>query len=122
LVAEAFHPGGELLGLGLQGLGGAAEEVFLVAGAVGGRVAGERRRAGAGAGSRVTASMRRRFAPIEASVTILMGPMKPRAWTWVPPHSSRECSPASRTRTRSPYLSPKNAMAPSCSACSLVVS
>ena len=67
----------------------------------------------ASAPSPVTASMRRRFAPIEPSLTILIGPMNPSAWTWVPPHSSIECSPASRTRTRSPYLSPKNAIAPS---------
>ncbi len=38
--------------------------------------------------------------------------MNPSAWTCVPPQSSIECSPASSTRTRSPYLSPKNAMAP----------
>ena len=64
--------------------------------------------------SPVTASMRRRLAPIDPSLTILIGPMKPSACTCVPPHSSIECSPASSTRTRSPYLSPKNAIAPSC--------
>ena len=67
----------------------------------------------ASAPSPVTASMRRRLAPIEPSLTILIGPMKPSACTCVPPHSSIECSPASSTRTRSPYLSPKNAIAPS---------
>ena len=66
--------------------------------------------------------MRRWFEPIELSLTILTGPMSPVARTWVPPHSSVECGPASSTRTMSPYLSPKKAMAPSCSAKSLVVS
>ena len=61
----------------------------------------------------VMASMRRRLEPIEPSDTILIGPMSPSACTWVPPHSSSECVPASSTRTTSPYLSPKNAMAPS---------
>ena len=32
--------------------------------------------------------MRRRFEPIEPSLTILIGPMKPSASTCVPPHSS----------------------------------
>ena len=48
--------------------------------------------------------------------------MSPRARTWVPPHSSTERRPASSTRTMSPYLSPKKAMAPSCWARSMVVS
>ena len=61
--------------------------------------------------SPVTASMRRRFEPIEPSDTTLMGPISPVACTCVPPHSSR-LGPASRTRTTSPYLSPKKAMAP----------
>ena len=69
-----------------------------------------------------TASMRRMFEPIEASLMIFTGPMSPSAFTWVPPHSSVEWGPASRTLTTSPYLSPKKAMAPICSACSLVVS
>ena len=64
----------------------------------------------------VTASMRRRLAPIELSPRILIGPMVPRAWTWVPPHSSTDWRPASTTRTTSPYFSPKKAMAPSRSA------
>ena len=54
--------------------------------------------------------MRRRFEPIELSLTILIGPMKPSACTCVPPHSSVE-GPASSTRTISPYFSPKNAIA-----------
>ena len=70
----------------------------------------------------VTASMRRMLEPIELSLTILTGPMSPRARTWVPPHSSVLCGPASSTRTISPYLSPKNAMAPSSSAWLLLVS
>ena len=48
--------------------------------------------------------------------------MSPSALTWVPPQSSVECSPASSTRTTSPYLSPKNAMAPSDRASSIEVS
>ena len=70
----------------------------------------------------VTASMRRRLEPIEPSEMIFSGPMSPRARTWVPPHSSMEWRPASSTRTMSPYLSPKKAMAPSSPASSLVVS
>jgi hypothetical protein len=66
--------------------------------------------------------MRRRLEPIEPSLTILIGPMKPSACTCVPPHSSMECSPASSTRTMSPYLSPKNAIAPMLSACAFDVS
>ena len=60
--------------------------------------------------------------PIELSGTILTGPMSPRWPTWVPPHSSSECGPASSTRTTAPYLSPKKAMAPISLAWSLVVS
>ena len=70
----------------------------------------------------VTASIRRRLEPIEPSLTILMVPMSPSARTWVPPHSSRLLRPASSTRTTSPYLSPKKAMAPIASASALVVS
>ncbi len=40
------------------------------------------------------------------------GPIMPRAPTWVPPHSSIDSGPADTTRTRSPYFSPKKAMAP----------
>ena len=70
----------------------------------------------------VTAKMRRMLAPIEPSATTLIGPIMPRAWTWVPPHSSIERLPASITRTTSPYFSSKNAMAPICSASALLVS
>ena len=56
------------------------------------------------------------------SDTTVMGPIMPRAPTWVPPHSSMECGPARTTRTRSPYLSPKKARAPMASAWALVVS
>ncbi|CAB4603868.1 unannotated protein [freshwater metagenome] len=69
-----------------------------------------------------TASMRRMFEPIEASLMIFTGPISPSAFTWVPPQSSVECGPASRTFTTSPYLSPKNAIAPLASALSFVVS
>ena len=63
--------------------------------------------------------MRRRFEPIEPSLTILIGPMNPSACTCVPPQSSVDTGPASSTRTMSPYLSPKNAIAPMLSACGL---
>ena len=43
----------------------------------------------------MTASMRRRFEPIELSPTILIRPMSPVARTCVPPHSSIEL-PASQ--------------------------
>ena len=39
--------------------------------------------------------------PIELSLTILIGPMKPSAYTCVPPHSSVD-GPASSTRTCGP--------------------
>ncbi len=70
----------------------------------------------------VTASMRRRLEPIDPSLTTLTVPMSPVARTWVPPHSSRLLRPASRTRTMSPYLSPKKAVAPIASASSFDVS
>ena len=41
----------------------------------------------------VTASMRRRLEPIEASLTIFTGRCRRGGATWVPPHSSIECSP-----------------------------
>ena len=72
--------------------------------------------------SPVVAKMRRMLEPIDSSDTILIGPMSPSARTWVPPHSSIEDAPACSTRTRSPYFSPKNAIAPSCSASSFGVS
>ena len=64
-----------------------------------------------------TASMRRRFAPTDPSEMTLMMPISPVADTWVPPHNSTD-GPAERTRTRAPYLSPKNAIAPLASASS----
>ena len=36
----------------------------------------------------VTASMRRRPAPIDVSPVMMMAPTSPDAWTWVPPQSS----------------------------------
>ena len=72
--------------------------------------------------SPVSASMRRRLAPIDPSDTTVIGPIIPSAPTWVPPQSSTDRPPASTTRTTSPYLSPKKAMAPMRSASSLVVS
>ncbi len=59
---------------------------------------------------------------MEPSLTTLIVPMSPSARTCVPPHSSRLLRPASRTRTTSPYLSPKKAMAPMASASAFVVS
>ena len=65
--------------------------------------------------------MRRRLEPIELSLTILIVPMSPVA-LHVRAAAQLDRAPASSTRTMSPYLSPKNAIAPSCSASSLVVS
>ena len=62
--------------------------------------------------------MRRRLEPIEPSLTTLIVPMSPVARTCVPPHSSID-GPASSTRTMSPYLSPKKAIAPIASASAL---
>src|SRR5579875_2367918 len=67
-------------------------------------------------GAPVRASIRLVLAPIDPSETIRNGPMAPRVSTWVPPHSSTEECPACTTRTHSPYLSPKKAMAPTRSA------
>ncbi len=69
----------------------------------------------------VIASMRRRLEPIDDSLVTFSVPMSPVALTCVPPHSSID-GPASSTRTMSPYLSPKNEIAPIASASSLVVS
>ncbi len=60
----------------------------------------------------VTASMRRTFAPTLASETILTKPISAVLATWHPPHSSRENSPASTTRTTSPYFSPNKPVTP----------
>ena len=70
----------------------------------------------------VVASNRRRLDPIEPSDTMRTGPIWPVAATWVPPHSSVEWWPARTTRTTSPYLSPKKAMAPNRSASDLGIS
>ena len=70
----------------------------------------------------VTANSRRVFEPMDDSEVMVMGPIIPRAPTWVPPHSSMEWGPARTTRTRSPYLSPKKARAPMASASALDVS
>ena len=67
--------------------------------------------------------MRRRFEPIEPSLTILIGPMKPeRVHVRAAAQLDRVLGPASSTRTMSPYLSPKNAIAPMLSAWAFVVS
>ena len=60
----------------------------------------------------VAASMRRTPAATPLSPRSLKRPMSPVRATCVPPHSSVEKSPMRTTRTRSPYLSPKNASAP----------
>ena len=60
--------------------------------------------------------MRRRLAPIEASPSTCTGPTWLPWPTWVPPHSSREKSPTSTTRTTEPYLSPNSEIAPAASA------
>ena len=63
------------------------------------------------AASPATASILRTPAEIALSDIILKKPMFPVFLTCVPPHSSTE-SPNFTTRTRSPYFSPKRAMAP----------
>ena len=70
----------------------------------------------------VKASIRLRLAPTEDSLRTTNAPIRPSAGTCVPPHSSIECSPARTTLTISPYLSPKNDMAPSARALSSVLS
>ncbi len=59
---------------------------------------------------------------MEPSETKVMVPIWPNELTWVPPQNSNESGPACTTRTVSPYLSPKNAMAPIFSASALVAS
>ncbi len=66
----------------------------------------------------MSASIRRTFAALEPSETILKIPTSPVLATWVPPQSSRETSSTSTTRTQSPYFSPNRAIAPSRSASS----
>ena len=67
----------------------------------------------------VVASIRRTPAAIADSETILKKPIWPVAAACVPPQSSQE-SPNLITRTVSPYFSPKSAIAPIASACSIV--
>ena len=66
--------------------------------------------------------MRRRFAPTLDSLTIFAKPISAVLPTWQPPHSSREKSPASTTRTTSPYFSPNSAVTPASRAASSDVS
>ncbi len=108
LVELALDPAEEIVGLRRRSRAASA-------------INGSSRWSRATVASPVIASMRRRFEPIDDSLTILMVPMSPVARTCVPPQSSID-DPASSTRTMSPYLSPKNAIAPSASASSLVVS
>ena len=63
----------------------------------------------------VTASIRRTLAALEVSCVILKTPISAVERTCVPPHSSRDQSPAptSTIRTTSPYFSPNSAIAPS---------
>ena len=65
--------------------------------------------------------MRRRFDPIELSLTTFTAPICPMLRTCVPPQNSSD-GPARSTRTFSPYLSPKKAIAPICSASAFVTS
>src|SRR6185437_13450169 len=61
----------------------------------------------------LTASTRRTPEETEPSPTSLIRPISPVAPVCVPPQSSVEKSPILTTRTRSPYFSPNNAIAPS---------
>src|SRR5207244_1992765 len=63
-----------------------------------------------------TASMRRTPEATAPSSATLKNPIWPVASRCVPPQSSVENSPIFTTRTRSPYFSPKSAMAPAASA------
>ena len=65
----------------------------------------------------VTASIRRMPAATPLSEQILNNPMSPVLVTCVPPHNSFE-DPISKTRTDSPYFSPKSIIAPVFWACS----
>ena len=73
----------------------------------------------------VTASMRRTPVPVPVSERIRKEPMTAVLVTWDPPHNSQLKSPTETTRTRFPYFSPNNAMAPfsfaSCKAISSIV-
>jgi hypothetical protein len=59
-----------------------------------------------------TASTRRTPEATAPSVVTLSRPISPVRPRCVPPHSSVEKSPILITRTRSPYFSPKSAIAP----------
>ena len=84
LVAQRLELVEPLLDAVDHGVGAGAQELGGLGQARARRAAGGRRWS-----VPVTASMRRRFEPIEPSETILIGPMSPVARTWVPPHSSR---------------------------------
>jgi hypothetical protein len=60
-----------------------------------------------------SASTRRTTDPIELSPSSLTTPICADAGVCVPTQSSRDHSPIDTTRTRSPYFSPKSAIAPS---------
>jgi hypothetical protein len=60
----------------------------------------------------VTASIRRSPEPMLASERSLKKPIWPVRFKCVPPQSSTETSPVRTMRTRSPYFSPKRAVAP----------
>ena len=85
LVAQGLELGQALLDAGDQLVGGDAQPVG------GARPAGPRPAEAVDGPRPVTASMRRRFEPIEPSDTIFIGPMSPSARTWVPPQNSIEC-------------------------------
>ncbi len=56
--------------------------------------------------------MRRTPDATPVSSVMRKSPMSPVAFTWVPPQSSMLKPGIDTTRTRSPYFSPKSAMAP----------
>ncbi len=66
--------------------------------------------------------MRRTLAPTDDSLVIFKKPISAVLFTWQPPHSSRERSPASTTRTTSPYFSPNKPVTPAARASSSDVS
>ena len=70
------------------------------------------------AASPASASTRRVPAETPCSAVSRKRPISPVEPTWVPPQNSLEKPGTSTTRTRSPYLSPKNASAPEASASS----
>ena len=70
----------------------------------------------------VIASIRRTPEPIPASEVKRKEPMNAVFPTWDPPHNSTENPGTSTTRTTSPYLSPKSAIAPFAFASSMDIS